>query len=82
VLSSRTRDTNVLSGSISVEKLQSWEVQGLILFQKVIELVKYRGDKGRTYDVIPLDWGINNYDVYNRNELIETVIFYTYIIFI
>jgi hypothetical protein len=42
---------------------------------------KHRGDKRRTYDVIPLDWGINNYDVYNRNGLIETVIFYAYIIF-
>jgi hypothetical protein len=45
-------------------------------------MIKHHGDKGRTYDVIPLDWGINNYDVYNRNGLIETVIFYTYIIFI
>jgi hypothetical protein len=30
--------------------------------QKVTELIKHRGDKGRTYNVIPLDWGINNYD--------------------
>jgi hypothetical protein len=49
--------------------------------QKFTELIKHRGDKGRTYDVIPLDLGINNYDVYNRNGLIETVIFDPYIIF-
>jgi hypothetical protein len=44
-----------------------WEAQGLMFSQKVIELIKYRGDKRRTYDVIQLDWDINNYDVYNRN---------------
>jgi hypothetical protein len=59
----------------------AWEAQGLVFSQKITEMIKHRGDKGRTYDVIPLDWGINNYDVYNRNGLIETVIFYTYIIF-
>jgi hypothetical protein len=53
-----------------------------MFFQKVIELIKHRGDKEKTYNVIPLDWGINNYDVYNGNVFIETVIFYTYIIFI
>jgi hypothetical protein len=37
-------------------------------------------DKGRIYDVIPLNWGINNYDIYNINGLIETLILYTYII--
>jgi hypothetical protein len=56
-----------------------WEAQGLIFSQKVTEMIKHRGDKGRTYDVIPLYWGINNYDVYNRNGLIETVIFYFYL---
>jgi hypothetical protein len=50
--------------------------------QKVTELIKHHGDKGITYDVIPLAWGINNYNVYNINGLIEMVIFYTYIIFI
>jgi hypothetical protein len=59
----------------------AWESQGLVFSQKVTELIKHRGDKGRTYDVIPLNWGINNYDVYNKNGLIETVIFDTYIIF-
>jgi hypothetical protein len=59
-----------------------WEAQGLVFSQKVIELIKHHGDKGRTYDVISLNWDINNYDVYNINRLIETVIFYTYIIFI
>jgi hypothetical protein len=59
----------------------AWKAQGLMFFHKVTELIKHCGDKGRTYDVIPLDWGTNNYDVYNRNKLIETVIFYTYIIF-
>jgi hypothetical protein len=59
----------------------TWEAQGLVFSQKVTELIKHRGDTGRTYDVIPLDWGINNYDVYNRNGLIETVIFDTYIFF-
>jgi hypothetical protein len=58
-----------------------WEAQGLIFSHKVTELIKYCGDKGRTYDVVPLDWDINNYDVYNKNELIEMVIFYIYIIF-
>jgi hypothetical protein len=60
----------------------TWEVQGLVFSQKVTELIKRHGDKGITYDVIPLDWVINNYDVYNRIELIETVIFDTYIIFL
>jgi hypothetical protein len=60
----------------------AWEAQGLVFSQKITELIKYRGDKGSTYDGIPLDWSIDNYDIYNRNGLIETVIFYTYIIFI
>jgi hypothetical protein len=60
----------------------AWEIQGLVFSQKVTELRKHHGDKGRTYDVISLDWGYNNFDIYNRNGLIETVIFYSYIIFI
>jgi hypothetical protein len=44
-----------------------WEAQGLIFSHKITELIKHRGDKGRTYDVILMDCGINNYDVYNRN---------------
>jgi predicted sugar kinase len=64
------------------EVAAAWEVQDLVFSQKVTELINYCGDKGRTYDIILLDWGINNYNVYNRNGLIETVIFYTYIIFI
>jgi hypothetical protein len=59
----------------------AWETQGLVFSQKVTELIKHRGDKGKTYDVIPLDLRINNYDVYNKNGFIETVIFDTYIIF-
>jgi hypothetical protein len=54
------------------EVIAVWEVQGLVFSQKVTELIKYHDDKGRTYDVILLDWDINNYDVYNRNEFIET----------
>jgi hypothetical protein len=54
----------------------------VIFSHKVTELIKKYGDKGRTYDIVPLDWGINNYDVYNKNGLIEMIIFYTYIIFI
>jgi hypothetical protein len=82
VLSSRTRGTNVLSGSISVDKLQQVGKHKVWYSpKKVTEMIKHRGDKGRTYNVIPLDWGINNYDVYNRNGLIETVIFYAYIYF-
>jgi hypothetical protein len=64
------------------EVAAAWESQGLMFSKNVTELIKYRGDKGRTYDVISLDWGINNYDVYNINGLIKPVIFYTYIIFI
>jgi hypothetical protein len=56
-----------------------WEAQGLIFSQKVTEMIKHHDNKGRTYDVIPLDWGINNYDVYNRNGLIETVIFLLFV---
>jgi hypothetical protein len=59
----------------------AWEAQGLVFSQNVTELIKHRGDKGTTYDVIPLDWGINNFNVYNKNGLIEMIIFYTYIIF-
>jgi hypothetical protein len=33
----------------------AWEAQGLIFFHKVTELIKHCGDKGRTYDVIPLN---------------------------
>jgi hypothetical protein len=33
----------------------AWEAQGLVFSQKVTELIKHHGDKGRTYDVIPLD---------------------------
>jgi hypothetical protein len=64
------------------EVAAAWEAQGLIFSHKVTELIKHRGDKGRTYDVVPLDWGINNYDVYNKNRLIKMVIFYTHIFFI
>jgi hypothetical protein len=64
------------------EVTATWEAQDLVFSQKVTELIKYCGDKGRTYDIILLNWDINNYNVYNRNGLIETVIFYTYIIFI
>jgi uncharacterized protein YjaG (DUF416 family) len=42
-------------------------------------MIKHHDNKGRTYDVIPLDWGINNYDVYNKNGLIETVIFLLFV---
>jgi hypothetical protein len=59
----------------------AWEAQCIVFYQKITELIKHRGDKGRTYDVIPLDWSINNYNVYNRNGLIETIIFDTYIYF-
>jgi hypothetical protein len=59
----------------------AWEAQGLVFSQNVTEMIKHRGDKERTYDVIPLDWDIKNYNVYNRNDLTETVIFYAYIIF-
>jgi hypothetical protein len=64
------------------EVTTAWEAQGLIFSHKVTELIKHHGDNGRTYDVVPLDWGINYYDIYNKNRLIETVIFYTYIIFL
>jgi hypothetical protein len=63
------------------EVIAAWEAQGMIFSHKVTELIKHHGDKGRTYDVVPLDWGINNYDIYNKMDFIETVIFYTYIIF-
>jgi hypothetical protein len=79
VLSSRTRGTNVLSGSISVDKLhQLGKPKVWYSPKRSPKMIKHHGDKGRTYDVIPLDWGINNYDVYNRNDLIEMVIFYAY----
>jgi hypothetical protein len=64
------------------EVAAAWEAQGLIFSHKVTELIKHYGDKGRIYNIVPLDWGINNYDIYNRNGLIEMVIFYTYIFFI
>jgi hypothetical protein len=53
-----------------------------VVLPKDHKLIKHHDDKGRIYDVIPLDSDINNYDIYNRNRLIETVIFFTYIIFI
>jgi hypothetical protein len=37
------------------EVAAAWEAQCLIFSHKVTELIKYRGDKGRTYDVIPLN---------------------------
>jgi hypothetical protein len=48
----------------------AWEAQGLVFSQKVTELIKHRGDKGCTYDVIKLDWSINDFDVYIRNGII------------
>jgi hypothetical protein len=45
-----------------------------MFFQKGTKLIKYRGGKGKFYDIILLNWGINNYDVYNRNRLIKIVI--------
>jgi hypothetical protein len=46
----------------------------MVFFQKVTELIKYHSDKEIIYNVIPLDWSINNYDVYNINGLIEMVL--------
>jgi hypothetical protein len=68
MLWSRIHGTNVIEWLYNRREVAAvWEAQGLVFFQKVIELIKYRGDKGRIYDVIPLNWGNNNYDVYNRN---------------
>jgi hypothetical protein len=50
-----------------LEITATWEARGLVFSQKITEPIKHHGDKGRTYNVIPLDWGINNYDVYNIN---------------
>jgi hypothetical protein len=41
--------------------------------EKIAEPIKYQGNKGRLYDVISLTWGINNYDVCNRNNVLEEV---------
>jgi hypothetical protein len=38
-----------------LEVTAAWEAQGMMFSQKVTELIKHHGDKGRTYDVIPLD---------------------------
>jgi hypothetical protein len=68
MLWSRIHGTNVIEWLYNRREVAAvWEAQGLVFFQNVIELIKYRGDKGRIYDVIPLNWGNNNYDVYNRN---------------
>jgi hypothetical protein len=37
------------------EVTAAWKARGLVFSQKVTELIKYRGDKGIIYDVIPLD---------------------------
>jgi hypothetical protein len=37
------------------EVAAAWEAQGLVFSQNVTEWIKHHGDKGRTYDVIPLD---------------------------
>jgi hypothetical protein len=34
----------------------TWEARDLVFSQKITEVIKHRGDKGRTYNVIPLDW--------------------------
>jgi hypothetical protein len=81
VLSSRIHGTIVEWFYKRREVTAAWEAQDLIFSHKVTELIKHYGDKGRTYNIIPLDWSINYYDIYNRNGLIETIIFYTYIIF-
>jgi hypothetical protein len=47
------------------EVVAVWEVQVLVFSQKVTELIKHRGDKRRTYNIIPLNGSINNYNVYN-----------------
>jgi hypothetical protein len=49
------------------------------LLPKITKLIKYYGDKRRNYDAVPLDWDINNYDVYNKNELIEMIYLWIYI---
>jgi hypothetical protein len=46
---------------------------------KVTKLIKYHGEKGRIYYVKPLNYDINNYNVYNRNKFIKIVIFYIYL---
>jgi hypothetical protein len=37
------------------EVAAAWEAQGLVFFQNITKLIKHRGDKGRTYDVMTLD---------------------------
>jgi hypothetical protein len=37
------------------EVVAAWEAQCLVFSQKITKLIKYRGDKRKTYDVIPLD---------------------------
>jgi hypothetical protein len=71
VLTSRIYGTNVLRREVTA----AWEVQGLVFSQKIIKLIKHHDDKGRTYDVIPLNLSINNHDVYNTNELIKMLLF-------
>jgi hypothetical protein len=51
------------------ESAAAWEAQCLVFSQKVTKLIKHRGDKGITYDVISLEYVINNNDVYNKNGL-------------
>jgi hypothetical protein len=41
--------------------------------QTMTKLIKYYGDKRRTYKVIPLGWSYNMYDAHNKNYLVEYV---------
>jgi hypothetical protein len=41
--------------------------QGLVFSKKIVQLIKHHGNKEKTYDVIPLDYGIKEYDIYNKN---------------
>lgn len=54
-------------------KSAAWQAKGLRHTEKVTELIKKRGNKGRTYQVIPVDQGFHNFEVINRNALIREV---------
>jgi hypothetical protein len=39
--------------------------------EKIMQLIKHSRDKGRIYDIILLTWSVNNYVIYNRNDIVE-----------
>jgi hypothetical protein len=68
--------TQFMSLSRMRNKKSNTSISKMMIFkQRILKRmkIKHRDDKGRTYEVMSLDWSYTMYDVHNKNGLIENV---------